>query len=255
VLWLNFRRFLRLLFGGATWWQAWRISMAHDIVELAAALLLVCREQAQVYLRSRDNPRLRQAEGRLIRDAEALFRAVRDEVLSAGELDCVVALLLASRRLPLVVRARAIACGLDLAMQSRLGHRFRDCGVLTLKPDDPVPVMRPPLRDLLGGRVNSRPENLMVAVDRLNHLRLAPRDLGAFMVQLDGSSPWQFAPLIDPGNCLFATGVLNHSMAEFTWVKNERQSTRKGTEPGQRTSGKTLGGYAFTWQVAGAWCS
>lgn len=189
---------------------------ARDIVELAGVLLLYCRGHEAQYREASNSYANRIGEAALREAAADLFRAIGSEALEAAETGAVDRLL-SEPSLPLVVRARAVAVGLDSALGSRFQGVFRSKGKVRLQAAAPIPVARPPLRELLE-RVNSLPERLDERVDRLPRLRLAPGDLRPFAVDLDFSSADQLAPLISEKSQTFATCHPNRTHDEYVPV-------------------------------------
>jgi hypothetical protein len=190
-----------------------KIEEAKDIVDLAAALLLFCRRHEMVYREADNEESSRIVEAELSLAAHGWF-VNRSEELDPDNRERILDASLEASEIPLVVRARAIAVGLDRALGTRFYGPFREAGALRLKPDHPVLTTRPPLKEILGS-LNPRPERLDPRVDRVPNLRLAPSDLHHFEIDLDFSHQDRLGPLIDEKNQVFATCHPNRSLKEF----------------------------------------
>jgi hypothetical protein len=190
-----------------------KVNEAADIVDLSAALLLFCRRHELVYREADNRESNRRGEAALSLAAHGWFEK-RSEELDPENRERILNALLKESEVPLVVRARAIAVGLDRALGQRFYGPFRTAGVQRLKPDSPVLTSRPPLKDILGS-LNPRPERLDPRVDRLPNLRLAPSDLHHFEIDLDFSLQDSLGPILDPENQVFVTCHPNRSLEEF----------------------------------------
>lgn len=190
-----------------------KIEEAKDIVDLAAALLLFCRRHARAYREADNQESNRIAETELSLAAHGWFEK-RSEELDADNRERILSTLLEKSEVPLVVRARAIAVSLDLALGHRFHGLFREAGALRLKPDSPVLTTKPPLKEILSS-LNPRPERLDPRVDRLPNLRLAPSDLHHFEIDLDFSCQDSLGPVIDKKNLVLATCHPNKSLEEL----------------------------------------
>lgn len=189
------------------------IESARNIVDLAAMLLLFCREHEQEYRRAQNDEALRDAERTALSRGKEFFRRLGTEDLEPEDAQAFSRLLLDLTG-PWVLRARAAAVALDEILGSRFQGVFRSKGLLRLQPNSPLPVTRPPLRSLLNP-LNTRPERLASRIDRLAHLRLAPASLGLFEVDLDFASGDLLAPLLDERDQVFATCHPNRFFEEF----------------------------------------
>jgi hypothetical protein len=196
-----------------------KIEEAKDIVDLAAALLLFCRRHEMSYRMADNAESSRIAEAELIRDAYGWFKTGFEELDAADRERVLEALRMASET-PLVVRARAIAVGLDRALGHRFYGLFRELEVRRLQPDEPVLVPKPPLKEILGS-LNARPERLDPRVDRLPNLRLAPSDLHHFEIDLDFTLQDRLGPILDKKNQVFVTCHPNNSLEEFEALNDD----------------------------------
>ncbi|HEX4964367.1 MAG TPA: hypothetical protein VF173_26355 [Thermoanaerobaculia bacterium] len=190
-----------------------RIEEAQDIVDLAAALLSFCRRHEMDYRRADNHESSRAAEASLSRQAAEWFQG-RSEELDTENRHKVLQALREPSEIPLVVRARAIAVGLDRALGRRFYGVFRGVGVRPLEPNSPVLVRRPPLKEILGS-LNAPPERLDPRVDRLPNLRLAPAELYGFEIDLDFSLQDAAGPICDREHQVFVTCHPNASLAEL----------------------------------------
>lgn len=196
-----------------------KIKEAKNIVDLAAALLLFCRRHQMSYREADNQEPNRTAESDLSQMAHDWFKQGSEE-LEDDNRALVLAVLQAESRIPRVVRARAIAVGLDRALGHRFYGVFRTPEVRRLQPDAPVPVTRPPLKEILGS-LNARPERLDPRVDRLPNLRLAPSDLDGFEIDLDLRFQDSLGPILDEEHQVFATCHPNKCLAEFEALNHD----------------------------------
>jgi hypothetical protein len=196
-----------------------KIEEAKDIVDLAAGLLLFCRRHELDYRIADNQEPNRNAEADLIQAAQGWFEQ-RSEELDADNRERVLEALREASEVPLAVRARAIAVGLDRALGHRFYGPFRKPEIRRLKPDDPVLVTRPPLKEILGS-LNARPERLDPRVDRLPNLRLAPSDLHGFEIDLDFRLQDRLGPILDRENQTFVTCHPNNSLEEFVALNHD----------------------------------
>jgi len=190
-----------------------KIEKAKDIVDLAAALLLFCRQHEMDYRGAANQESNREAEAFLSQAAHEWFEK-RSEELDPDNRDRVLKTLREDSEVPWVIRARAIAVGLDRALGRRFYGRFREPEVQRLKPDSPVLVTRPPLKEILGS-LNAPPERLDPRADRLPNLRLAPSDLHHFEIDLDFRLQDRLGPILDKENQVFVTCHPNDSLKEL----------------------------------------
>ncbi|HEY0511158.1 MAG TPA: hypothetical protein VGH73_04600 [Thermoanaerobaculia bacterium] len=190
-----------------------KVEVAKDIVDLAAALLLFCRRHEVAYREADNLESNRKAEAALSLASQGWFEK-RSEELDPENRDRVLRALLEDSEVPWVVRARAIAAGLDRALGRRFYGPFRSAGVQPLESDAPLPVMRPPLKEILGS-LNAPSERLNPRIDRLPNLRLAPADLHGFKIDLDFSLQDSLGPILDPEHQVFVTCHPNRSLEEF----------------------------------------
>ena len=162
------------------------------IVDLARALLLVCRTLEGDLRRDRNDASRAHAFVQIRQRAFAWFEALDGERLDARDAAELLGLLEDVRASGDAIAARAVAEGLDDALGVRFAGSFVFRPPLTLRPRDAFPV-HPPAAYLLVTRVDrsGNPALRTPAIDRLRHLRLAPDDMRGIDVELI----WQSAAL------------------------------------------------------------
>jgi len=190
------------------------IADSGDIVALARALLLICRDHIDALVRGDNDPATWRARDQLRRRAEAAFAAIDDEEIDDGERAGLVDLVRgASAELPAVMAGRTLAEALDAVLGPRflpmyLGRSTR------LRPDDPLPTPHPDWRRLTPSP-SSDPWALDGRLDALPHLRLAGSWAREVEVTLDGDwRTWHALPQLGAGDRL-ACAVPNESLGEF----------------------------------------
>ena len=80
--------------------------------------------------------------------------------------------------------ARAAADAIDLVLGPRLIARFRRRGMLRLVTGSGVPVAAPPLREIFGRELGTRPESRGLELDTTSHLRILGTLAAGLSVQL-----------------------------------------------------------------------
>jgi predicted amidohydrolase len=196
------------------------IENATDLLGLATELLCLGRRQRAAYDRARNSPANVYVFNALVLRAERLFRRVRGEGLAPEIRQALIQLVQELPAAPEVIRAYALAVGLDLAVGKRLALGFRNRETV-LSPNDAIPICRPPLKEIFGSGLSPHPHHSSDAPDRIRHLALVPQDLGATRLTLDARDADQSCPLIDLQHQVLATGVPNRSEDEFRMEVHE----------------------------------
>lgn len=170
-----------------------------EIDQLAAVLLRFCRDHADQLRLAYDSAALCALLGD---ETDALQRWFETEIeedwLDQSELAAVAELLRgvarrasdapASPEQAAVVAARAAADALDRAHGRRFAGVFRGRGVTEIGPGDPIPVCRPPLKELFRSDLSTNPARLGEHLHELQWLRLLPRLERAHQVRLSFES-------------------------------------------------------------------
>ena len=201
-----------------------RIENATDLLELATELLRVGRKKRAAYYRSRNTPGNVYIFNAMVLRAERLFQQVRGERLALDIRKALIELVQEFSAAPEVIRAFALAIGLDLAAGKRLALAFRNRET-SLSPNDAIPVSRPPLKEIFGSDLSPHPHHSSDAPDRIHHLTLVPQNLGATQLVLDALNADQSCPLISFQHQVLATGVPNRSEDEFQMEVHEENGT------------------------------
>lgn len=110
-------------------------------------------------------------EGRLTSEACQVFAKIDSEGLTTEQRKWVLRFVERDAAVPLVVRARATASGLDGKLGARFAGALRSRGSRVLSAGDPVPVMRPPLQAFVAVANNPRQPSGVAAVFSCPHAR------------------------------------------------------------------------------------
>lgn len=157
-----------------------------EIDQLAGVLLRFCQEQVEHLRLAYDSDVVCGLIGRETDALQAWFEEqIEEDWLDAAELAALAELLRGVARrvsdllVPVeqaaVVAARVAADALDRAHGRRFAGVFRGRGVTLVGPGDPLPVGRPPLKDLFRDDLADPPRQLGPRLHELVWLRLLPR--------------------------------------------------------------------------------
>lgn len=170
-----------------------------EIDQLAASLLRFCRDHADQLRLAYDSDRLCALLGNETDALQRWFEAeIEEDWLEQRELAAVAELLRgvarragdvhASPEQAAVLAARAAADALDRSHGRRFAGVFRGRGVTEIAPGDPIPVCRPPLKELFRSELSTNPARLGEHLLELQWLRLLPRLERAHQVRLSFES-------------------------------------------------------------------
>jgi predicted amidohydrolase len=170
-----------------------------EIDQLAGLLLRFCHEHVEHLRLAYDSDMVCALIGRETDTLQEWFEEkIEEDWLDASELAAVAELLrgvarrvsdlLVPAEQAAVVAARVAADALDRAHGRRFAGVFRGRGVTLVKPGDPLPVCRPPLKDLFRDELGSSPRRLGPRLHELVWLRLLPRLGRGYQVRLSFES-------------------------------------------------------------------
>ncbi len=204
---------------------AWEsaIQDAAHLADLARRLLLICRNQKQVYLDARHECRYLHEERQLRARVAGFFSDQSEDFVSAVRQALAHIVAVNRHDMPDVVCARAIAWGLDDSKGDKFFDMLRNDalgGAMRLESDMAIPVSSPSLADIFApGRreANSEPLTVGMPVDQLRHMRLAPSDFRHFEITIDYSFAKALTFLEQPRvkHIRFAVAALNWDRGEF----------------------------------------
>lgn len=196
-----------------------------DIIQIARALLLVCRTLGHELRRDLSDPALVRKMGDVQRTAAELFRTIDGERLDAGEQSQLVAFLEVARSAGDALAARATAVALDQVLGTRFARRFAGTEPLRLSRCDAFPVHPPTAFQLVTKAERSGNPSLRTPpFDHLPHLRIAPEDMRGIDVEL----VWRpvalahLTALADSSKFAVAHAVSSPEDA-FRWRRYERE--------------------------------
>lgn len=156
-----------------------------EIDQLAGLLLRFCQEHVEQLRLAYDSDVVCALIGRETDALQEWFeRQIEEDWLDASELGAVAELLrgvarrvsdlLVPAEQAAVVAARVAADALDRAHGRRFAGVFRGRGATLISPGDPIPVCRPPLKDLFRDELAPPPRRLGPRLHELEWLRLLP---------------------------------------------------------------------------------
>ncbi len=156
-----------------------------EIDQLAAVLLRFCREQIGVLRAAYDSDQVCALIGEESDAVQAwLEREIEEDWLDddelaafGGILERVAARASALRVAPdqaAVIAARVAAQALDRSHGHRFAGVFRGRGVVDVAAGDPIPICRPPLKEIFARQLSSNPDRLGEQLHELTWLRLMP---------------------------------------------------------------------------------
>lgn len=200
----------------------WRDDL--HIVDLARALLLVCRALEGELRRDLNDSSLVRTFDAMRHSASTFFRSVDGERLDADELAWLIAFLEKTREKSDALTARATAIALDQVLGIRFAGSFSGRSILRLKPRDAFPVHPPTAYELVTRSERSgNPLLRTPALDRLRHLRLAPEDMRGIDVEI----VWKSAVLahltaLAPSSKFAIAHPVSEPSRSFLWRRYER---------------------------------
>lgn len=170
-----------------------------EIDQLAGLLLRFCQEHVEHLRLAYDSDVVCALIGRETDALQEWFeQQIEEDWLDASELAAVAELLrgvarrvgdlLVPAEQAAVVAARVAADALDRAHGHRFAGVFRGRGVTLVNPGDPIPVCRPPLKDLFRDELTPTPRRLGPRLHELVWLRLLPQHGRSHQVRLSFES-------------------------------------------------------------------
>jgi len=170
-----------------------------EIDQLAGLLLRFCQEHVEHLRLAYDSDVVCALIGRETDALQEWFEEqIEEDWLDASELGAVAELLrgvarrvsdlLVPSEQAAVVAARVAADALDRAHGRRFAGVFRSRGVTLIKPGDPLPVSRPPLKDLFRDEFAPSLRRLGPRLHELEWLRLLPQHGRSHQVRLSFES-------------------------------------------------------------------
>jgi predicted amidohydrolase len=170
-----------------------------EIDQLAGLLLRFCQEHVEHLRLAYDSDVVCALIGSETDDLQEWFeQQIEEDWLDATELGAVAELLrdvarrvsdqLVPAEQAAVVAARVAADALDRAHGRRFAGVFRGRGVTIIKPGDPIPVCRPPIKDLFRDELAPPPRRLGPRLHELVWLRLLPQQERNHRVRLSFES-------------------------------------------------------------------